>query len=103
VSAEFTQLLIAWRDGDDDALRQLIPRVESELHSLALHYLSSEQAGHSLQATALVNEVYLRLIDWRAVPWQNRAHFFAVAAKMMRRILVDHARRRYGKSGATTA
>jgi len=94
-SHEVTQLLLAWNDGDQAALDQLAPLVERQLHRLAQHYLNNERRGHSLQATDLVNEAYLRLIDWRSVRWQNRAHFFGMAAQMMRRILVDYARRRH--------
>jgi RNA polymerase sigma-70 factor (ECF subfamily) len=90
-----TQLLLAWNEGDQTALDQLAPLVERELHRLAQAYLKNERRGHSLQATELVNEAYLRLIDWQSVRWQNRAHFFGMAAQMMRRILVDHARRRH--------
>jgi len=97
---EVTQLLLAWSNGDQEALNRLIPLVEQELHRLAKRYMSREHPGHTLQTTALVNEAYLRLIDQRHVHWQNRAHFFAIAAQMMRRILVDHARRRqYVKRG----
>jgi RNA polymerase sigma-70 factor, ECF subfamily len=91
---EVTQLLRAWSAGDAAALAQLVPLVEAELHRLARHYLAGERAGLSLQASDLVNEAYLRLIDWQTAQWQNRAHFFGVAAQLMRRILVDHARRR---------
>src|SRR5882672_1292727 len=91
---ELTQLLLAWSDGDREALEKLIPLVEGELHRLAKHYMRGEQPDHTLQTTALVNEVYLRLIDWKNVRWQNRAHFFAVSAQLMRRILVDFARDR---------
>ena len=90
---EMTQLLAAWSDGDREALDRLLPLVEGELHRLAHHYMNRERAGHTLQTTALVNEAYLRLIDQREVRWQNRAHFFAIAAQMMRRILIDHARK----------
>jgi RNA polymerase sigma factor (TIGR02999 family) len=97
---ELTQLLLAWRGGDDEALAQLIPLVELELHRLARAYLRRERAGHTLQTTALVNEAYLRLIDWQNVDWEGRAQFFGIAAKLMRRVLVDHARRRnYQKRG----
>ncbi|HJQ22670.1 MAG TPA: sigma-70 family RNA polymerase sigma factor [Blastocatellia bacterium] len=92
-SQEITQLLLAWNDGDQTALERLAPLVERELHRLAQGYLNHERRGHSLQATELVNEAYVRLIDWQNVAWQNRAHFFGMAAQMMRRILVDHARR----------
>jgi RNA polymerase sigma-70 factor, ECF subfamily len=97
---DITQLLLDWSNGDREALDKLVPLVYDELHRLARHYMSRERAGHTLQTTALVNEAYIRLIDQRAVRWQNRAHFFAIAAQMMRRILVDHARgRRYHKRG----
>jgi len=91
-SHELTKLLLAWSNGDQQALTKLTPLVYRELHRLARHYMSGERADHSLQATALVNEAYLRLVDWKAMHWQNRAHFFAVSAQMMRRILVDIAR-----------
>lgn len=98
---EVTQLLIAWSDGDRSALEQLTPLVHAELYRLAKRYMAQERQGHTLQATALVNEAYLRLIDWKSVRWQNRAHFFGVSANLMRRILVDHARsRNYQKRGA---
>jgi RNA polymerase sigma-70 factor, ECF subfamily len=88
---EVTQLLNAWCEGDEKALEQLAPLVESELRRLALAYLRKERAANALQPTELVNEAYLRLIEWSTLRWQNRAHFFAIAAKMMRRILVNHA------------
>lgn len=88
---EVTQLLKSWRHGDGDALERLAPLVESELRRLARLFLRKERPGHTLQPTALVNEAYLRLIEWKSVDWQNRAHFFAVAAKIMRRILVSQA------------
>src|SRR2546428_744359 len=91
---EVSQLLVQWRSGDKDALEELMPLVHQELRRLARHYLRGERIGHTLQPTALVNEAYLRLIDYRDIQWQNRAHFFAVAAQLMRRILVDHARSR---------
>jgi len=91
---EVTRLLIAWSNGDQAALEQLTPLVYSELHRLAHRYLGRERKGHTLQTTALVHEAYLRLIDQKEVRWQNRAHFFAIAAQMMRRILVDYARSR---------
>lgn len=91
---EVTQLLLAWGDGDRAALDRLLPLVYAELRRLAGHYLAGERRGHTLQATALVNEAYLRLIDSGARQWQNRAHFVGVAAQMMRQILVDHARAR---------
>jgi RNA polymerase sigma-70 factor (ECF subfamily) len=88
---EVTQLLNAWCKGDMSALEQLAPIVESELRRIARHYLSKEAPGHTLQPTALVNEAYLRLIEWNTLEWQGRAHFYAVAAKMMRRVLVNQA------------
>ena len=95
-----TQLLSAWSAGDAAALEQLMPMVYTELHRLAARHLAGERAGHTLQATALVNEAYLRLIDQKRVQWQNRAQFLGIAAQMMRRILVDYARaRRYAKRG----
>jgi len=98
---EITQFLVAWGDGDESALAELTPLVHDELHRLAHHYMRAERAGHTLQTTALVNEAYVRLIDWKNVRWQNRAHFFAVSAQLMRRILVDFARSRgYQKRGA---
>ncbi|HST11446.1 MAG TPA: sigma-70 family RNA polymerase sigma factor [Terriglobales bacterium] len=93
-SPEITQLLLAWNEGDEQALNRLMPLVEGELHRLAHHYMAGERQGHLLQTTALVNEAYLRLIDSSRVRWQNRAHFFAVSAQLMRRILVDLARAR---------
>jgi RNA polymerase sigma factor (TIGR02999 family) len=92
-------LLRAWSDGDPGALDQLTAIVYDELHRLARRYLRGERKGHSLQTTALVNEAYLRLVDHTRMEWQNRAHFFAVSAQVMRRILVDHARRRNAKRG----
>jgi RNA polymerase sigma-70 factor, ECF subfamily len=88
-----TQLLQAWNAGDRAALEQLIPLVHAELRRLAAGYMRRQAPDHVLQATALVNEAWLKLIDWQAVTWQNRAHFFGVAAQLMRRILVDEARR----------
>lgn len=97
---EVTALLLAWNQGDASALEKLTPLVYQELHRLARGYMGREHAGHTLQATALVNEAYLRLIDSSRVRWQNRAHFFAVSAQLMRRILVDFARsRNYLKRG----
>jgi RNA polymerase sigma factor (TIGR02999 family) len=92
VLPDVTGLLLDWRGGDDDALARLLPLVERELHRIAERCMAGERAGHSLQATALVNEAYLRLIDTRRVDWQNRAHFLAMAARLMRRVLVDAAR-----------
>ena len=89
-----TQLLLAWSDGDATALDRLLPFVETELRRLASYHMRREGVAHTLQTTALVNELYLKLVDQRQAKWQNRAHFFAVAAQLMRRILVDHARRR---------
>ena len=98
--ARVTALLKAWGDGDQAALQALLPLVEQELHRLAAHYMRGERPGHTLQPTALVNEAYLRLVDVAHVRWQNRAHFLAVAARMMRRILVDMARAKgYQKRG----
>ena len=98
---EVTDLLAAWSGGDRAALDRLLPLVEAELHWLAQRYLRRERQGHTLQTTALVNEAYLRLVDQRQVRWQNRAHFFGIAAQVMRRILIDHARRiAYAKRGA---
>jgi RNA polymerase sigma factor (TIGR02999 family) len=97
---EITRLLLAWGCGDQSALEKLAPLVHSELHRLAHHYMSRERPGHTLQTSALVNEAYIRLIDWKNVRWQNRAHFFAVSAQLMRRILVDFARdKKYLKRG----
>ncbi len=92
---EVTQLLIAWSNGDRGALEKLIPMVYDELRRLARRYMNREPAGHPLQTTALVNEAYLRLIEQKEVKWQNRAHFFAISAQLMRRILVSMARARY--------
>ncbi len=93
-------LLRAWGGGDETAFDELVPLVHEELRRLARRYMRHERPGHTLQAAALVNEAYLRLIDVNRVPWQNRAHFFAMAARVMRRILVDAARaRRYQKRG----
>jgi RNA polymerase sigma factor (TIGR02999 family) len=87
-----TQLLVAWRAGDEAALEALAPLIHQELHRAAHRYMAGERPGHMLQTTALVNEAYIRLVDWKSVHWRNRAHFFGVAAQMMRRILVDFAR-----------
>jgi RNA polymerase sigma factor (TIGR02999 family) len=92
---EVTQLLLAWSDGDQAALDKLVPLVYEELHRLAHRYISRERPGHTLQTTALAHEAYLRLVNAKSVRWQNRAHFFAVAARLMRRILVDLARARH--------
>jgi RNA polymerase sigma factor (TIGR02999 family) len=93
-SAQVTELLHAWGAGDEVALHQLLPLVESELRRLAGAYMARERQGHTLQPTALVNEAFLRLVDAQDVPWQGRAHFFGLAARLMRRVLVDHARAR---------
>lgn len=91
---EVTQLLAEWSGGDESALGELLPLVEKELHRLAHYYMSRERAGHTLQTTALINEAYLRLAQGKQEHFQNRAHFFAVAANLMRQIMVDHARAR---------
>ena len=93
-SSEITALLVDWSDGDKTALDKLFPLVERELHRLAHSYMRKEKSDHTLQTTALVNEAYLRLIDQKNTRWQNRAHFFGIAAQIMRRILLGHARRR---------
>jgi RNA polymerase sigma factor (TIGR02999 family) len=93
-SAEVTQLLNAWSKGDKEALHKLLPIVYEELHRLAARYMRKESPGHTLQTSALVNEAFIKLVDQKNVRWQNRAHFFAIAAQLMRRILVDHARTR---------
>jgi RNA polymerase sigma factor (TIGR02999 family) len=99
-SKNVTQLLADWGNGDKQALEELMAAVYQELHRLADYYLRRERQGHTLQATALINEAYLKIIDQHSVNWQNRAHFFGVAAQMMRRILVDHARSHlYAKRG----
>ena len=89
-----TELMLAWGNGDQEALHKLIPLVNEELHRLAARYMRRENPGHTLQTTALVNEAYCKLVDQKNVRWQNRAHFFAIAAQLMRRILIDHARSR---------
>jgi RNA polymerase sigma-70 factor (ECF subfamily) len=99
-SGEVSRLLLAWSNGDRGALDRLMPIVYEELRHLAQRYMKRERLGHSLQTTALVNEAYLRLVDCKRMRWQDRAHFFAVSAQLMRRILVDHARRRNLKRGA---
>ena len=100
VPDDVSALLRAWTDWDQRALAQLTPIVYGQLHRLAHYYLKRERAGHSLQTTALVNEAYIRLVDYKRMHWQNRAHFLAVSAQAMRRILVDRARRRNVKRGA---
>jgi RNA polymerase sigma factor (TIGR02999 family) len=98
--AAITRLLIDWRGGDQAALEQLIPLVHDELRRLARRHMAHERVGHTLQATALVNEAFVRLIDVRQVKWQDRAHFFAMSSRLMRRILVDFARSKgYQKRG----
>ena len=101
-SDQLTILLLAWSQGEESALEKLTPVVYQELKRLAHRYLGSERAGHPLQTTALVNEAYLRLIDGQRVQWQDRAHFFAVSARLMRRILVDWARSREAKKRGET-
>jgi RNA polymerase sigma-70 factor (ECF subfamily) len=97
---QVTQLLVAWRDGSNTALDQLVPLVEAELRQLARRYLRRERRGHVLQTTALVNEAFIRLMNWQEVSWQNRAHFVAMAARLMRHILVDISRlRAKGRDG----
>lgn len=93
-SPNITSLLIEWKDGNQSALTELVPLVYDELHRQAARYLRKEDPGHTLQATALINEAYLRLIDQTQVDWQDRNHFFAIASTTMRRVLVDHARSR---------
>ena len=93
-SADITQLLIAWSRGDEESLNRLIPLVQAELRRIAKRSLRDERTGHTLQTSDLVQEAYLRLVDGSKVQWQNRAHFFGVAARLMREILVDYARRR---------
>ena len=96
---DISALLRAWSDGDQTALDRLTPIVYDELHRLARRYMKRERPGHSLQTAALVNEAYMRMVDYERMQWQNRAHFFAVSAQVMRRILVDHARRHNLKRG----
>jgi RNA polymerase sigma-70 factor (ECF subfamily) len=99
-SRNITKLLLDWRNGDSAALDRLMPLVYEELRRMANQYMRHERKGHTLQTSALVNEAYLRLVDHEHIEWQNRAHFFGVAAQAMRRILVDHARaRNYQKRG----
>jgi RNA polymerase sigma factor (TIGR02999 family) len=98
-AGDVSALLRAWSDGDQSALDRLTPIVNEELHRLAQHYMKHERPGHSLQATALVNEAYMRLVDYKRMQWQSRAHFFAVSGQLMRRILVEHARRHNLKRG----
>lgn len=99
-----TQLLQAWSEGDQEALARLTPLVYAELHRLARRYMAQERPGHLLQTSALVNEAFIRLIDWKNVQWKNRAHFYGVSAQLMRRILVDFARtQNYAKRGGGEA
>lgn len=92
--------MLNWNNGDQAALAELIPLVDAELRRLARHYLARENSGHTLQTSALINEAYIRLLDQPNMPWQNRAHFFGVAAQVMRHVLIDHARRYcYAKRG----
>ena len=98
-AADVSVLLRAWSDGDQGALAKLTPIVYQELHGLARRYMRRERPGHSLQTTALVNEAYMRLVDYKRMQWQNRAHFYAVSAQLMRRILVERARRHNLKRG----
>jgi RNA polymerase sigma-70 factor (ECF subfamily) len=97
---ELTEILRKWSDGDVAALEKLTPVVYAELHRIAKRYMRRERQGHTLQTTALVNEAYCRLIDWKNAKWENRAHFFGVSAQLMRRILVDFARKRPSKKEA---
>jgi RNA polymerase sigma-70 factor, ECF subfamily len=90
--SDITELLICWNNGDPTALEKLMPRVEKELHRLAHYYMRREHTGHTLQTTALINETFLRLVDQNRVQWQNRAHFFGIAAQIMRRVLLNYAR-----------
>jgi RNA polymerase sigma factor (TIGR02999 family) len=96
---EVTDLLQKWSGGDVEALEQLTPVIYAELHRIAKRFMNREREGHTLQTTALVNEAYMRLIDWKTAKWENRAHFFGVSAQLMRRILVDFARKRPKSSG----
>lgn len=96
-STQVTELLLRWSEGDVDAREQLVPLVYDELRRLARHYLAAQRNNHTLQSTALVHEAYLRLIEHKSVRWDNRVHFFAVAAQLMRRILVDHARMKHAQ------
>ena len=91
---DITELLICWNNGDQTALEKLLPLVERELHRLAHNYMRREQTGHTLQTTAVINETFLKLVDQNRVQWQNRAHFFGIAASLMRRVLINYARDR---------
>jgi RNA polymerase sigma factor (TIGR02999 family) len=97
--SDISKLLQAWSEGDQNALEKLTPVVYDELHRLARGYMRRERPGHSLQTTALVNEAYMRLLDYKRIEWQDRTHFFAISAQLMRRILVEHARRHNLKRG----
>ena len=99
MAGDISELLRSWSDGDQRALERLTPIVYEELHRLAQRHMKRERDGHSLQTSALVNEAYLRLVDYKRMQWQNRAHFFAVSSQVMRRILVEHARRHNLKRG----
>src|ERR1700751_2794232 len=99
-SHEVTSLLKAWSSGDEQALERLTPLVYRQLHQVARRYMARERSGHTLQTTALINEVYMRLVDFQSMGWQNRNHFFAICANLMRRVLTDFARsRRFLKRG----
>jgi RNA polymerase sigma factor (TIGR02999 family) len=98
-AADASALLRAWSEGDQSAMEKLMPIVYEELHRLARRHMRRERSGHSLQTTALVNEAYMRLVDYKRMQWNDRAHFFAVSSQAMRRILVEHARRRNVKRG----
>jgi len=100
---DVTRLLQAWSDGDEEALHKLMPLVYEALHSAARHYMAHERPGHTLQTTALIHETYLRLVDVRKVKWQSRAHFLAICAQLMRRILIDFARSRASQKRRGTA
>jgi RNA polymerase sigma factor (TIGR02999 family) len=100
-SKQITQLLVLWRQGEHSALDELIPLVYAELHRIAHRYMRRERPDHTLQSSALIHEAYIRLVDQREAPWQSRGQFFALSARLMRRILVDHARSKaYAKRGA---
>jgi RNA polymerase sigma factor (TIGR02999 family) len=96
-SSEITRLLVAWSDGDEQALERLAPLVQAELRRLAKSHLRKESPWHTLQTTALINEAYLRMIEWKDLKMENRAHFFGLAAQLMRRALVDYARQRHAR------
>lgn len=100
---KITRILREWSDGNRDALEELMPLVYDELHKQASRYLRRERSNHTLQTTALIHEAYLKLIDQREVDWESRTHFFAIAANLMRRVLIDHARGRHGRNAAAAA